>query len=66
MRSASKTGRPTRKPVPVYDAFDTQLWYRIFLVSVSAVFSCRFMVPVFWYGFVAPISGTCVIGITVY
>jgi len=26
-------------------------------------FSCRFMVPVLWYGFSAPISGSCVMGI---
>ena len=54
-------------PVPVSGAFNVQfgtelLWYRF---SGHALFLCRFMVPVFWYGFLAPISGTYVMSISI-
>ena len=63
-RNANDTlTRNWRRKKPVSDASGMQFGTDIFLVSISvtnighALFSCRFMVPVFRYGFSAPISG---------
>ena len=50
--------------LPVFDASDMQFGTKFFWQRIGCVsFSCRFMVPVFWYEFLVLISGMCVTGI---
>ena len=65
----AKTG--TRKPVPISDASDMLFGIEFFCYQIlltnrtCSIFVPVYMVPVFWYGFTAPISGMYVMDITV-